>query len=182
MSDTFEYPTLRAAVLRGLVQLKQKLVEDDTVLGPDCPYDQETREVLRGLLAVQTVEKIVRVDSGAGGSGRGRGRPTKNAVSEESVDVVIGKVDDVMKQLEDLKSELGGKDMDAKTKLDIIKAQSNLLEKHVNMYERIHNVKRASNFEAVVINILDDLVDEDGRDQFLKRLAPFAGEGLGDVA
>lgn len=172
-----EYPTLRAAVLRGLVALKEALVADDTILDhEDCPYDQEVKGVLRDLLAVKVVERIVTKDvGGGGGSGAGRGRVKSRGVSDAAVDQVMVKVEDVMRQLEELKRDAVDADVDVR--MQLIKAQTALLEKHINMFERVMNVKRASTFEAVVIGVLDDLVDEDARDQFLKRIEPFVGGG-----
>jgi hypothetical protein len=164
--QNFTYPTLRMAVLQGLVDLKQEFEADPGVLKlENCPYDAETIEILSGLLAVKTVtveriiEKVVEAKGNIGGGS------TLNGEEKDLVDQTIG---ELLKQLNELGE--GEKNLDTSTKISIIKAKATLIDQMLKMHERIMNVKRVSEFQTIVIGILDDYVAEGDRAAFLSRL------------
>lgn len=166
------FPTLRLAVVQGLLDLKRQYDADPLFLRvPECPYDVETVEMLEKILTSRTVEvekiveKIVEVEAKVDKAER-RERLTED--EQELVDKTVG---DMLKDLNKLGE--GEKGLDTQTKIQIIKAKATLIDQMLKMHERVMNVKRVANFQTVVISILDDLVSEADRDIFLQRLEPY---------
>lgn len=164
------YPPLRLAVLTGLVDLKERLQSDPQFLeSAECPYDNETKKVLRALLATQVVTKIEerivekRVNA--------RGRPGKDiALSEEDQQKVKDEINSLVEALNVMGT---GEGLETNERIQITKTKASLLNQLLQMLERVNNVKRMSEFQTTVIGILDDLIDEKGRETFLKRLEPY---------
>jgi hypothetical protein len=174
MSEAHHYPPLRLGLLQGLVQLKERVTADPAFLkGKDCPYDPETIGILEGLFVERVVEKIVmRGADPANAEKRGRGRPTKDQqLTGDDAEELEQTTKELLSQLKQLGD--GAKTLETGEKIQIIKAKSALVEQLLKMRERMMNVKRMANFQAVVISVLDDLVEEDGRAEFLKRIEPY---------
>lgn len=158
------YPPLRMAVLTGLVDLKANLASLDA---EDCPYDAETVGVLKDLLAPKTIERVVEKEGPVGGPGRGR--PSKDIrLSEE----------DQNKVLTDIKATIASLDgmldvnMQTSEKIQVAKTKSALLDQLLKMMERHTTVQKVEQFKETVIRIMDDLLDEQGREIMMKRIEP----------
>jgi hypothetical protein len=165
-----QYPPLRITVLSGLVEIKKRLeTEPEWLDSPDCPYEGDVRTILKDLLATKIVEKIVERNVGAG-KPAARGRPSKDVeLSEEDQALVRTEIKKMIAEL----NALDGKGLETNELIQITKTKSSLLESALKQQERAFNVKRMSEFKSVVMTILDDLVDESGRETFLKRLEPY---------
>lgn len=163
-----QYPTLRFAVLQGLLALKHEFDNDPAVLKDgSCPYDAETVEILTQILKTSVEIREVKVEVAAPVVADERGG-LLDAEEKELVNQTIG---ELLKQLNELGE--GEKSLDTQTKVQIIKAKATLIDQMLKMHERIMNVKRISGFHAVVMSILDDLVAEADRQTFLKRMEPY---------
>lgn len=163
------YPPLRLAVLSGLQSIKEHLEGDpDYLEDENCPYDPETKAILKELLATRIVEKIIEKEVE---SKRGRGRPSKDvALSDEDQ----ATVKEAIKELIDGLNEMGtGEGLATNERIQITKTKTALVEQLLKMQERAFNVKRMSEFMETVIAILDGLIDEKGREQMMKMLEPF---------
>lgn len=164
------FPTLRLAVVQGMLDLKRQYDADPSFLkATDCPYDSETVEMLEQIFAsrIVEVEKIVTVTVEAPADKEAR----RERLTDEEQDLVDKTVGDMLKELNKLgDGELG---LDTQTRVQIIKAKATLIDQMLKMHERVMNVKRIANFQSVVISILDDLVTDADRDVFLKRLEPY---------
>lgn len=169
------YPTLRLGVLQGLMTLKALVDVDENYLDRnDCPYDSELVTVLKQLFEPRIVEKIkeVRVETPE----RGKvGRPTKGQLSDDAAAEVEVEAQALLAELTNMSKTEDGemKQLDTKTKLDIIKVKTQLMDKLTLIRERLADVRKVAKFQAVVIGVLDDIVPEDRRDEFLKRLEPY---------
>ena len=166
------FPTLRIGVLQALLELKVATEADDALLSSaECPYDRETVDALNKIFEVRTVEKEV-IKEVIKEEKPQRGRPTVDPkLSEDDQQEVEDSARELLTQLKALgEGETG---LDTQTKITIIKAKAVLIEQLVKLRERWHNVKRVATFQAVVIGILDDLVGEDDRQEFLKRVEPY---------
>jgi len=173
--DNFNFPPLRIGLLQGLLGVKERVDADADAL-EGAPYDNETKSLLQRLFAPKVVEKRVEVPVDREPEKAGRGRPSNDvALSAEDQDKLKSEIDSLMEEL----NQLGkGKDDDTVTldtgeRIKIIQVKSRLLDQLLKMQERIFNVKRNSEFQTVVIGILDDLVSEDDREVFLKRINPY---------
>jgi len=164
------FPPLRVAVLQALVELKDRVMADPDFLdGPDVPYDGEALTVLKKILQPQVVTKVVEKTVAA--PKNERGRPGKDVVlSEEDQQKVR---DQLQKLIDDVNAMEVSKTIDTKDQIAIARLKSNLIEQLLKLQERAFNVKRMSLFQEVVINILDDLVDEKGRETFLAKIEPY---------
>jgi len=168
------FPTLRIGVLRALQTLKQHYLADPEIFDrPDCPYDIDVRDVLKEILTVEekivekVVEKRVVNDSGAGSRKKAPG------LNEEDQEKIATELADLLEQLKDMEEGEGEQGLDQTARLAVFKLKTTIIEKIINLRERVLNIKRIAQFEAVVISILDDLVKEEDREVFLDRIAPY---------
>jgi hypothetical protein len=81
----------------------------------------------------------------------------------------------MLKELRELDKDAGGemKQLDTATKLSILKTRSTLMEKLVTIRERFTSARKVAEFQQIVISILDDLVPEERRAEFIERLEPY---------
>lgn len=160
------FPPLRMAVLTGLIGLKSQL---DTLADPACPYDEETKTALMELLAPKVIEKIVEKEVPQAGAGRGR--PTKDIrLSDEDQQLVLDEIRATIESLNTLEATDG---MDVREKLALLKTKGDQLERMLKLAERHTTVQKMGEFQEQVIRILDDLVSEADRENFMKRLEPY---------
>lgn len=169
------FPPLRIGLLQGLISLKQSVDSDATILD-QSPYDNETKGILAKLFAPKIVEKKVEVEV-VREVKAGRGRPTKDvSLSAEDQEKVKDEIGKLMNQLNNLgtgEGDGGEGGLETNERIQIIKTKASLLQQLLQMQERVFNIKRMSNFQETVITILDDLVSEDDREVFLKRIEPY---------
>lgn len=161
------YPPLRLAVLTGLLALKEDLSVLDA---PENPYDTETTEILKKLLApvvkIETVEKEVQVQAKAG-----RGRPSKDVkLSEEDQEKLTTGIKELITALDDMGT---GEGLATSERIQISKTKANLLAELLKMRERNTAAARVEEFYEIVISILNDYVERKDIDSVLKRLEPY---------
>lgn len=161
------YPPLRLAVLTGLLSIKENLgMLDDA----DSPYDAETTEVLKKLLAPSVVEKIVEKEVPVEPKA-GRGRPSKDVrLSEEDQQTLTKEIHDLVKALNTMGT---GEGLETRERIQITKTKASLLDQLLKMRERNTTASRVEEFMEVTIKILEDFATEENREQFLKRLEPY---------
>lgn len=182
MSSPF-YPQINLGALAALMALKQQIeAHEDYLTNPACPYDEDTREQLAKLLAPKTVEvevireveKIVEkkvevvVDASKGGGKRGP-KLKSSGVDMDGVAIEIQGIRDELKQL-----KLDSKALQTADKISIIKTRAALVEKLIGMDEKTNNQRKVGLFMSLVLTILDDLMPEESRQEFMKRLEPIA--------
>lgn len=161
------FPPLRMAVLTALSAIKDDLPALDS---PDCPYDGETIGLLKKLLApevkIETVEKEIFVEGKAG-----RGRPSKDIrLSEEDQETLTK---EIRKLIDDLNAMGSGEGLATNERVQITKTKTNLVDQLLKMRERNVTAQKMEEFINTVIGIVEDLVPEEGRETFLKRLEPY---------
>lgn len=170
MTIPAHFPTLRIGVLQSLKELKEQFAADDSIFEQTgCPYDRETVEILKSILQVtvrvETVEKLVQPEIAIAKRG---------GLTDEDVGIVEEELRTCLSELRSLGKEVEGvARVDEDTHLKIIKAKASLIEQIVKLRERVMNVRRQAEFEGTVMGILEELVGEDDRTEFLRRLAPF---------
>lgn len=161
------FPTLRLAVLTGLIGLKDQL---DTLNDPACPYDADTKEALITLLAPKVIEKIVEKEVQVEAK-TGRGRPTKDIKLDADDQKLI--LDEIRASIQGLNNVEVSDTMDVREKLALYKTKGDQLERMLKLAERHTTVQKMGEFQEKVIAILNDLVSEADREQFMKRMEPF---------
>lgn len=169
------YPTLRFGVLQGIAELKAAVDAEPLYLRkPDCPYDKDTIKLLEKLFT--PVEKIIEKEIYLEKPAKGQlGRPSgKRDLTDDDAAELELEAKEMMTELRQMaKTEDGAlKDLDTQTKLTILKTRATLMEKLVSIRERWASARKVAEFQQVVVGILDDLIPEEKRDEFLKRLEP----------
>lgn len=167
------FPTLRLAVVQGMLDLKRQFDADPEYFrSKECPYDDETNEMLEQIFAsrIVEVEKFVEVKVPVEVSEEEQAA-RREKLTEEEQELVNKTVGDMLKDLNKLGD--GETGLDTQTKVAIIKAKATLIDQMLKMHERVMNVKRIANFQTVVLSILDDLIPADDRHIFLTRMEPY---------
>lgn len=155
------------AVLSAMIDLKGNL---ETLDSPDCPYDNETKETLRALLAPIEVETIVEKEVYVQGRNP-QGRPSKNVeLSDEDKTKLTTQIQDLIKALDEMGTGVG---LETGERIQITKTKAALLKDLLSMRERNTASQKVEEFMESVIGILNDFVSENDRATFLKRLEPF---------
>lgn len=157
-------------VLTGLLELKERVLADPDFFenATDLPYDGQTLSSLKKILAPQIVTKTIEKEVAAKES---RGRPTKDiTLSQEDQEKVRT---ELQKLLDNLNTMADGPGLETSERIQITRLKTNLIEQLLKLQERAFNVKKMSQFQEVVVGILDDLMSESDREQFLKRIDPY---------
>lgn len=161
------YPPLRLAVLTGLLSIKENL---ELLDAEDSPYDAETTEVLRKLLAPSIKEVIVEKEVPVEGK-VGRGRPSKDVkLSAEDQAALTKEIHDLVGALNSMGT---GEGLETRERIQITKTKAGLLDQLLKMRERNTTAARVEEFMEVTIKILEDFATEENREVFLKRLEPY---------
>jgi hypothetical protein len=170
------YPTLRLGVLQGIVDLKAACdAKPGFLRASDCPYDNDTVSILEKLFKPVEIEVIKEVIVEKPERGK-VGRPTnKKELSEDDAAELENEAKEMLTELRQMAKKDDGalKDLDTQTKLTILKTRASLMEKLVSIRERFTSSRKVLEFQNTVVGILDDLIPEDMRDEFLKRLEPY---------
>lgn len=177
------YPPLNIGVLASMTAIRHQLeLHPDYFDLPECPYTGDTLENVKAIFASREIEKIVEVEKiverrievaamAAEGGGK-RGAKPKAKASGVAIDDVATEITAIRDELKDMK--LNSKALQTGDRIQMLKMRAALVEKLLVMAERVQSVKRMSNFQSTVMGILDDLVDEEIRQEFMKRIEPFA--------
>ncbi len=167
----FDFPPLRLAALNALLTIKERMVADPQVLkSTDCPYDDETIECLGKILEVREVERVVERVVTVNKNERGRPRKVDGLKIEDLAEL-DDEVKGLLKSLREMDAMEGA--LETNERVQILKTKASLIEQALKNRERILNVKMMSEFQSTVIGILDDLIDDEGRDAFLTRIEPY---------
>jgi hypothetical protein len=158
------FPPLRMAVLTALSDVKSNM---DALNDPSCPYDEETKRLLRDLLAVKEVEVVVEKEIVR----QGRGRPTKEVeLSDEDKARLTEGIQDLIGALDSMGT---GEGLETNQRIQITKTKAGLLRDLLQMRERNTAAARIEEFMETVMSILNDYISDEDRDLFLKRLEPY---------
>lgn len=176
------YPSINLGGIAALLSLRQQMEAHADYLSRDeCPYDEDTKDNINRIMAVRVVEvpveveriveKVVekRIEVAAEGGGK---RGPKQKATGVDINEVAREIEDLRAELRQLK--IDGKALQTADKIQLIKLRSQLVEKLVTLAERTTNVKTMSGFMSTVMTILDDLLEDDGRSEFMRRIEPFA--------
>lgn len=183
MSNAY-YPNIDIGLLAGLMTIHNQMeLHEGYLESKECPYDTDTKERLSKMFAPKVIEKVVEVEkiverrveiatqASAGGGAVGR-KSLKEKTSGVDTEGVSSEIQDLRKELQQLK--IDSKGLQTSDKISIIKTRAGLVEKLVTMDERVNNLKKMAMFQSVILNVLDDLVPDDRRLEFIKRITPFA--------
>lgn len=173
------FPPLPLENLYGLLTLKQALDADADMLDdPNCPYDTQMRHDLKALFKkevievevekVVEIERIVKVIERASEGGGKRGPKVKTIVSDD-VEIELREIIDDLKVLKvDSREKLPSNE-----RIAVMKLRTTLLEKLIMLRDKATNMRKVSAFMSTVMTVMDELLDDDQRQLFMKRIEPF---------
>jgi len=157
--------------------LKASVVADPEYLRRNaCPYDDDLVMFLEDLFKPTIVEVKVPVPTESAPERAKVGRKKKaGELTDDDASEIEKEAGSLLKELREMRKVGAGEldKMDTATKLSIIKTQATIMEKLISTRERFVNVRKLSQFQTTVIGILDELIPEDMREEFLKRLEPY---------
>jgi len=173
------FPQIDPRSLASLLTVKQQLDSNpDYLKEEDCPYDEDTVADLTMLLAPKVIERIVevekvvevekRIEAAASSPGK-RGPKQKGIVL---TDEITSELKDIREDLRQLKTDQ--KNLSPGDRVMILKTRSLLVEKLAVLAEKNTNIKRMNMFMSTVMTVLDDLVPSDQKQEFIRRIEPFA--------
>ena len=176
------YPTIRLGSLQPLAALAREFHLDPLVLrGPDCPYDHDTSTMLitmfgGDLIAEPAPGGVAAVAAvGTGAVGRPLGKPALGQLRLETQLAAERELITIKEELDTLRKE--ALKMPTDVRVSIMKTALQMVEKLTVLADRHTNIRKMTQFQGVVISILDDLVEPDARAQFMDRLKPFIEDG-----
>jgi len=158
------YPQVKPETLLLLQTIAKGMEKDPFYLDSDsCPYPEDMKSFLRTHLGLAA--NPVSLDL----------FPDDQAL-EEAVDAQIKRL---INDLEGFSKQLGT--ADHSEKLQYFKTKSVLIDKLVNMQERIINLKEMSEFRAVVLQFMDEVCTKDQISDLMKRLDGIFGTTHDDL-
>lgn len=148
------FPTITTEMLVPFQALLAQLATDPKVLDQaDCPYSNETKDFLKRLAGFAT---------STGGN-------TAIAFTTEELEQ---EVSDLLRSAKEASANLGT--IEAKDKMAVLKGQGQLLEKLIELRERMLNLKHMSAFKRVVIDVLDTVCTPAQRTEITTKLGDLA--------
>jgi hypothetical protein len=158
------YPPIDIAEISTFLTIIEDYIDDPSYFDPtECPYDPDIMDKIKKLV------QPVMVASATIDEKNPVGRPTKQ---------VVLPIDEVEKEINDIRQELASLKIDGKTletadRIQIIKTRAALVEKIIGMKERVTNLRTQKQFVTVVIGIMEDMMDQKQREKMIKLLEPY---------
>ena len=123
---------------------------------PDCPYAQDTKDLFMGETQVKYFDK-----------------PETSATRIASDDQIAEEINDVYSKLKDYWSEVKSSDKSA-DKNTFFRVSTSLLDKLVELRERMSKIKKVNSFIGETLSILDEILTPDQRNEVMDRLKKYS--------
>jgi hypothetical protein len=146
------YPSISDALATSLTVVAKGLEADLGYLDkPTCPYGPALKAALRSF---------------RGGSG-----PAVDIFAQNvgELDVIEREIKELINKIKVFGDEMGN--LEPNEKIQFFKASTGLLEKLISYKERTLNLKKMKEFQALVIDVMSDVLTGDERTEVLKRLS-----------
>ncbi len=148
--NTPYYPPITGADLTPLRVLQSQLALDPDYLSrAECPYPQSVRDELRQLLV-----------SGVAAAPAAR--------KLDDADDLLIELTSVYDTLKDMGEDISN--IDAKDKIQWMKAQVSVLERLTDLMARTVNMRQISKFRRVVLELMDNVLEPSQRTVFVQKL------------
>lgn len=120
---------------------------------PECPYTAKEKELLSKLLGFEA-----------------RKAPSGLEIREgqDKYDALLDEVESTISEMKLLENELSG--AETSDRVAVLKAKTALLEKWTSLKERIYSLKEISEFQSIILAVMDDVCNVDQRSEIMKRL------------
>lgn len=145
---------------------RQMEVDPGFLADPSCPYPEQIKIYLRRLLApaqidVDPSDAIFSDDQGLDGEADSLIKEVKTAINS-------------MKRLQ--------RDMESSTdigeRLQFLKNYSSLMDRYLGIQEKAHGLKQMYEFQRLVVEVMEQVLDKDARLDFKERLKKINGAAV----
>lgn len=152
------YPSLPPETERRIEAIRLVSKNDpDYFTDLACPYPW-----LKDLLVGGLSDRVVLFEEGQ--------------TEDEAIDTVLDEVQATIEELKTLEKQLSmNRGSEPGDMLAVLKAKTTMLEKWTSIKERLLNMKYVRQFQALVIEALDELMDKDQQQTFKRKLKQKAG-------
>lgn len=153
------FPTLPETLGFAFEAMRQQMeVDPGFLMDPACPYPDQLKTYLRRLVAparsdVDPEDAIFRDDQGLDGEADSLIKEVKTAINS-------------MKRLQrDMETS-----NDISERLQFLKNYSSLMDRYLGIQEKAHGLKQMYEFQRLVVEVMEQVLDKDARLDFKERL------------
>lgn len=149
------YPVLDERPLRLVSSLYE--INPDFFDSEECPYSPFVKELFKGELKANDFD-------------------SHGSTEMPSDDEITRNILALQDKMDDYWAEVRNSDKSS-DKNTFFRVQASLLEKIVDMKERMSNIRNANKFTTEVMSIMEQILTPDQRAEVMARLQPLVGEG-----
>lgn len=154
------YPQLRDETVLGFNVVLKNLLEDPEYLDdPSCPYSPMIKTFFEKVTNLTTLDEVEDLFEGQ----------DDVLVLEDQIKRAFNNIDDIGKKM------IGN---DTAEKMNYYKLKAMLMEKLLNMQERIYNIKEMSQFRFIIMDFLDQQCTKDQISGLMKQLDGVLGSDI----
>lgn len=153
------FPNLPQTLGFSFEAIRQQMEVDPGFLtDPACPYPDQLKAFLRKLV----------------GSNRPEGDPSDDIFKEgqgldEEADSLIDEVKTAINSMKRLQRDMESSN-DISERLQFLKNYSSLMDRYLGIQEKAHGLKQMYEFQRLVIEVMEQVLDKDARLDFKERL------------
>jgi hypothetical protein len=127
---------------------------------PECPYSDELKGFLKKIVAETRFDdrKEKKKDTDK----------EELAENADKFDRMLREVETTIADMADLEDKM--EEADTGDRIQFVKAKTSLIEKWINIKERIYSVREIAEFQSTIIEVMDMVLSKDQRHQFIERL------------
>lgn len=159
MTDQPYYPEINSSYMTPLEVIAEQMDLYPEYLGPKCPYSKEMKALLSRLKA---------------SSSAGAGETPFFGRSGDKWQALLDEILNLYQELNDFGANLSTEDT-AET-MSYLRTKTSLIQKIVEMSERALGLKRLSEFQNTMMDIMENVLDPDQRTQVMDKLRASIGE------
>lgn len=159
MTDQPYYPEINQSYLTPLEVIAEQIDLYPEYLGPKCPYSKEMKALL------------IRFRTSSGSSNT---RANFFGRTGDKWQALLDEILNLYQELNDFGANLSTEDT-AET-MSYLRTKTSLIQKIVEMSERALGLKRLSEFQNTMMDIMENVLDLDQRTQVMDRLRASIGE------
>lgn len=161
MMESRTYPTLPQGFALNLKAIERLMEFDAGYLeDPACPYPDDLKTYLRRLVA-PTMRGRDDLIEGVFKEGQD---------GEAEADSLIAEIQSAINSMRRLQTEMEGTGVEVQDKLNFLKSYGALMDRWLSLKEKTHGVKQMYEFQRIVIDTMEQVLDKDGRFKFKERL------------
>lgn len=151
------YPTLPDGLETKLKAVAMLMESDPGFLdAPECPYPPGLREILRKLGSKSEKMAVSSLFS-------------EDDDPSDRFGTVLEEIERTMSEFRMIENDLGN--AEPKERIDYFKAKTALMERWIGQKEKIFTMREISEFQKIILGVIDEFLDKDQKQDLKKRLA-----------